>query len=77
MLIAIMSNTFDEVLEDKDSSAMNEKINILNDFRLILEKMDLKMNFQYIYVVKPNNQGEEDDSVPGKLTSMREYFEKT
>ena len=40
-----MSNTFDEVQDQKKQSAMNEKINILNDFRLILEKMDLKMNF--------------------------------
>ena len=45
MLIAIMQNTFEEVKEEKKQSAMSEKINILNDFRLILEKMDLKMNF--------------------------------
>ena len=45
MLIAIMANTFEDVMSEKDQSAMNEKINILNDFRLILEKMDLDMNF--------------------------------
>ena len=39
---------------------MNEKINILNDFRLILEKMDLGMNFQYIFVVKPTINNDED-----------------
>ena len=55
MLIAIMSNTFDQVLAEKKQSAMNEKINILNDFRLILEKMDLKMNFQYIFLIKPRS----------------------
>ena len=65
MLIAIMSQTFDEVTETKKQSAMQEKINILNDFRLFLEKMDLKMNFQYIFLIKPRSLQEQDDSLSG------------
>ena len=49
---------------------MSEKINILNDFRLILEKMDLKMNFQYIFLIKPHYLREEDDSLTGKLKNL-------
>ena len=56
---------------------MNEKINILNDFRLILEKMDLKMNFQYVFIVKPRTQIEEDDSIGGKMDHLTEIFDKT
>ena len=63
MLIAIMGQTFGEVTEEKKQSAMQEKINILNDFRLFLEKMDLKMNFQYIFLIKPRSLQEQDDSL--------------
>ena len=58
MLIAIMADTFTEVQSGKKQSAMNEKINILSDFRLILKKMDLDMNFQYIFVVKNKVAGD-------------------
>ena len=77
MLIAIMQNTFEEVKEEKKQSAMSEKINILNDFRLILEKMDLKMNFQYVFIVKPRTHTEEDDSIGGKMDHLTEIFDKT
>ena len=56
---------------------MNEKINILNDFRLILEKFDLNMNFQYIYVVKPSIHAEQDNTMDGKLTQIHDSFEET
>ena len=77
MLIAIMGQTFNEVLEDKKQSAISEKINILNDFRLILEKMDLKMNFQYIFLIKPHSLCEEDDSLTDKLDSLSGDLDRT
>ena len=43
MLIAIMSNTFGEVMEKKHQSAIEERIVLLNDFRLFLDKFDLEM----------------------------------
>ena len=72
-----MGQTFGEVMEDKKQSAISEKINILNDFRLILEKMDLKMNFQYIFLIKPHSLCEEDDSMTDKLDTLSENLERT
>ena len=43
MLIAIMGNTFGEVMEKKTQSAIEERIILLNDFRVFLDKFDLKM----------------------------------
>lgn len=43
MLIAIMSNTFEEVMEKKHQSAIEERIILLNDFRLFLDKFKLEM----------------------------------
>lgn len=37
MLIAIMSNTFTEVMEKKHQSSIEERIVLLNDFRLFLD----------------------------------------
>ena len=53
MLIAIMNDTFTEFAAKKYQSAMNEKINILSDFRLVLMNLNLDMNFNYLYIVKP------------------------
>ena len=55
---------------------MNEKINILSDFRLILMKLKLDMNFQYIFLVKPKeNQIGEVDSLSDRLAQIREMLE--
>ena len=43
ILIAIMGNTFEEVMEKKHQSAIEERIILLNDFRVFLDKFDLKM----------------------------------
>ena len=78
MLIAIMQNTFTEVLDEKKQSAMSEKINILNDFKLILEKMDLKMDFQYLFIIKPRAEnGSDDDSQGGKMSHLTDILDKT
>ena len=77
MLIAIMTDTFGEVMKRKDQSALNERIAILADFRLILMKMNLDMNFQYIYVVKPRVLSDEHDNLSGKLARIHESFDKT
>ena len=53
MLIAIMSNTFDNVMEKKQQSALKERIGILNDFRLVVRALKLDSQFQYIVVIQP------------------------
>ena len=56
MLIAIMSNTFGEVMEKKHQSAIEERIVLLNDFRLFLDMFDLDMGAQYLFVIKPSKR---------------------
>ena len=53
MLIAIMGNTFTNVSEKKQQSAMKERIAILSDFRLVVRALKLDSEFQYIFVVRP------------------------
>ena len=40
MLIAIMSDTFQKVLENKQQSAMKERIRMISDFRLLIKLFD-------------------------------------
>ena len=63
MLIAIMGNTFDEVMEKKHQSAIEERIIILNDFRLLLDKFHLKMGGQYLFVIKPSKKNQLEESL--------------
>ena len=63
MLIAIMSNTFEEVMEVKHQSAIEERITILNDFRLFLDKFSLNMGAQYMFVIKPSKTNVLEDSL--------------
>ena len=56
---------------------MKEKINILSDFRLVLEMLGVEKNFQYIFVVKPSIYTGDDNSLESKLTEIQESFENT
>ena len=42
LIIAIMSNTFDHVMEKKSQTSMKERISILADFRFILRALKLE-----------------------------------
>ena len=75
MLIAIMNDTYNQVMENKEQSSMSEKINILSDFRLLLMRLDLQMDFQYIFVVKPLVQTSDDNSLAFKLEQVRKSVE--
>ena len=63
MLIAIMNDTYTNVMEVEAQSSRIEKINILSDFRLLLKELDLDMNFQYIFTVKKKVQINDDDNL--------------
>ena len=56
MLIAIMDNSFQRVLANKEQSAMKEKIRIISDFRLVLDTLNMKhiSKYQYIFEVRPH-----------------------
>ena len=78
MLIAIMSNTFDRVMEQKQQSAMRERIAILADFRLVLRYILTSSDkFPYIYVINPHIQQDVEPEWDGKLSQMRKYLENT
>ena len=51
MLIAIMGNTFSQVMDTKAESSMKERISILADFRLLMRSLKLDSEFQYLFVL--------------------------
>ncbi len=51
------------------------KINILGDFRLLLEKMDLDMDFAYIFVVKKKEVQIGEDQTLESLDNIRKLVE--
>ena len=54
MLIAIMGNTFDNVIERKSVFAMQMRLNLLSDYRNIINLIDTENDFNnFIYVVSP------------------------
>ena len=53
MLIAIISNTFQHVLENKQQSVMKERISMLADFKGLLRFLHIVEEFQYIFEIKP------------------------
>ena len=53
MLIAIISNTFQQVLENKQQSVMKERISMLADFKALLRFLHIVEEFQYIFEIKP------------------------
>ena len=63
MLIAIMGNTFDKVMEKRLPSSIEERIILLNDFRLFLDKLDLNIGAQYLFVIKPSKRYQLDESL--------------
>ena len=75
MLIAIMHETFTKVNHNEHQSAMKEKINILSDFRLVLEMLGVERNFQYIFVLRPSIYIGEDNSLESKLAEIQQSFD--
>jgi len=71
MLIAIMGDTFDNVFENKKQYAMKEKLNILNDFVLILGIENAEDEDKYIYVAEPKQKGESENSWEGKVGAIK------
>ena len=75
MLIAIMGNTFEEVMEKKHQSAIEERIVILNDFRLLLDKFRLDMGGQYLFVIKPSKKNQLEESLETQVATLQETTE--
>ena len=54
MLVALMSDTYNEINEKKQQSKMREYINLLNDYRNFLDYFNLGLEANYIFIVTPN-----------------------
>ena len=75
MLIAIMGNTFSEVMDSKEESSMKERISILADFRLLLRSLRLDSEFQYLFVLKKDTDSALGNEWNGELQEIRKQFE--
>ena len=56
MLIAIMTNSFDKVMESRQLAALKERINIMQDYRKVVTFLNLDKNFRYMVILKPTNK---------------------
>ena len=69
MLIAIMGNTYDKVKESMKVAKLREKIDILNEYRNILEI--IRPDFNYFFIVMPSNVVEGAEVLEGKISSLK------
>ena len=56
MLIAIMTNTFDKVMDSRQLAALKERINIMQDYRKVVTFLKLDKSFRYMVICKPTNK---------------------
>ena len=63
MLIAIMANSFQKVLDNKQVSAMKEKIKIISDYRFLLSVLSQQVECQYIFEIKPKLETQDEGIV--------------
>ena len=76
MLIAIMGNTFDHVLDNKQESSMKERISILADFRLLIRALKLDSEFSYLFVLQREHHDHLSNEWQGELNEIKFQFEK-
>ena|ERR1719232_1724656 len=72
MLIAIMSNTFDKVMDSRDLAALKERINIMQDYRKVVTVLNLDKSYRYMVIIKPTNLFEiTDEKWDGKVKAIK------
>ena len=72
MLIAIMSEIYDQVTEEDAQSSASERISLLTDYSFFLDNFNLGLDAQYLYVVQPSSQDFIRDSVEEKIDDLAE-----
>lgn len=75
MLIAIMSDKFDEVYSKREQAALRERLKILQEYSLAIfdDKKDEK---NFLYVAEPENKKlDEEDSWNGKINAIKNSME--
>ena len=63
MLIAIMTEVFEEVNGNSHQSSLTERIILLNDFRVFLDKFELGFDAQFLFLITPTNQNTLEESM--------------
>ena len=71
MLIAIMGNTFSQVMDTKTEASMMERIGQLADFRLVMRALKLDSEFQYLFVLQKNTDSNMGAQWSGELTEIK------
>ena len=72
MLIAIMSNTFDKVMDSRDLAALKERINIMQDYRKVVTVLNLDKSYRYMVIIKPTNLFDITEAKwDGKVTAIK------
>ena len=67
MVIAIMSQTFDNVADASYQSSITERISLLNDFSIFLDFFKLDIDAQFLFLVYPSSKDFVINSVEEKL----------
>ncbi len=78
MLIAIMGDTFARVSEVKEQSALKEKIEILSDYVIVVERESLENDnlSRFIFAIKPKTLGtDESSSWEGTVTQLKKALD--
>ena len=75
MLIAIMTNTYDKVMESRQVAGLKERINIMMDYRKVVTFLRLDGSFKYMVILKPTNNIQEGDW-DGQVRSIKGFVEE-
>ena len=76
MLIAIMSDTFDKVMETRLESGLRAKIEMLADFRIILKLLRIDLSAQYVLVITPPEEMQDEENWQGKLSTVKTFIKR-
>ena len=73
MLIAIMTNTYDKVMDSRQLAALKERINIMQDYRKVVTFLNLDKSFKYMVIIKPTNKFDiQEVGWDGKIKAIKE-----
>ena len=75
MLIAIMKDIFDNVMKDKEQSAMKERLELLEDLESVLNMFSQDSKKEYLLVVKPKNVQRDVSSVEARISSLKNFMQ--
>ena len=81
MLIAVMGDTFDRVMENKDINSIKSKLELVADLVAILDNKDSEYNqkifFFMVEPVKDEEEDEEQDMWEGTIRTMTRVLKKS